>query len=253
MKLFGKIGTAVIQKCQIMFSENEAKRYSKQTILDEVGLLGQVKLKNARVAVIGAGGLGCPIIQYMASSGVGTIGIIDFDVIEHSNLHRQILFTPADVGRKKAEVAKERALAQNPDTQIELFDCALTDENAESILSQFDLVVDGCDNFLTRYTVNDACVKLQKPLVYGSILGFQGQIAVFNYQGSKNLRDIFPEPPNAEEVPNCSDNGVLGVVPGIIGTLMVNETLKCILGLQITTDVYRIFDLLSMKQTELKY
>ncbi|MND97512.1 putative adenylyltransferase/sulfurtransferase MoeZ [compost metagenome] len=236
-----------------MFSENEAKRYSKQTILDEIGLLGQVKLKNARVAVIGAGGLGCPIIQYMASSGVGTIGIIDFDVIEHSNLHRQILFTPADVGRKKAEVAKERALAQNPDTNIELFDCALTDENAESILSQFDLVVDGCDNFLTRYSVNDACVKLGLPLVYGSILGFQGQIAVFNYEGSKNLRDIFPEPPNAEDVPNCSDNGVLGVVPGVIGTLMVNETLKCILGLQVTTNVYRIFDLLSMKQTELKY
>ncbi len=236
-----------------MFSENEAKRYSKQTILDEIGLLGQVKLKNARVAVIGAGGLGCPIIQYMASSGVGTIGIIDFDVIEHSNLHRQILFTPADVGRKKAEVAKERALAQNPDTKIELFDCALTDENAESILSQFDLVVDGCDNFLTRYSVNDACVKLGLPLVYGSILGFQGQIAVFNYEGSKNLRDIFPEPPNAEDVPNCSDNGVLGVVPGVIGTLMVNETLKCILGLQVTTNVYRIFDLLSMKQTELKY
>lgn len=236
-----------------MFSENEAKRYSKQTILDEIGLLGQVKLKNARVAVIGAGGLGCPIIQYMASSGVGTIGIIDFDVIEHSNLHRQILFTPSDVGRKKAEVAKERALAQNPDTQIELFDCALTDENAESILSQFDLVVDGCDNFLTRYSVNDACVKLGLPLVYGSILGFQGQIAVFNYEGSKNLRDIFPEPPNAEDVPNCSDNGVLGVVPGVIGTLMVNEALKCILDLQVTLNVYRLFDLLSMKQTELKY
>ncbi|WP_300663911.1 HesA/MoeB/ThiF family protein [Fluviicola sp.] len=236
-----------------MFSENEAKRYSKQTILDEVGLLGQVKLKNARVAVIGAGGLGCPVIQYLSSSGVGTIGIIDFDVIEHSNLHRQVLYGPGDVGRKKAEVAKERALAQNPDTNIELFDCALTDENAESILSQFDLVVDGCDNFLTRYTVNDACVKLGLPLVYGSILGFQGQIAVFNYEGSKHLRDIFPEPPNAEEVPNCSDNGVLGVVPGVIGTLMVNEALKCILGLENQTNVYRLFDLLSMKQTELKY
>ncbi len=236
-----------------MFSENEAKRYSKQTILDEVGLLGQVKLKNARVAVIGAGGLGCPIIQYLSSSGVGTIGIIDFDVIEHSNLHRQVLYGPGDVGRKKAEVAKERALMQNPDTKIELFDCALTDENAESILSQFDLVVDGCDNFLTRYTVNDACVALQKPLIYGSILGFQGQIAVFNYEGSKNLRDIFPEPPNAEEVPNCSDNGVLGVVPGIIGTLMVNETLKCILGLPLKVNVFHILDLMDFRITELRY
>lgn len=236
-----------------MFSENEAKRYSKQTILDEVGLLGQVNLKNARVAVIGAGGLGCPIIQYLSSSGVGTIGIIDFDVIEHSNLHRQVLYGPGDVGRKKAEVAKERALMQNPDTKIEVFDCALTDENAESILSQFDLVVDGCDNFLTRYTVNDACVALQKPLIYGSILGFQGQIAVFNYEGSKNLRDIFPEPPNVEEVPNCSDNGVLGVVPGIIGTLMVNETLKCILGLPLKVNVFHILDLMDFRITELRY
>ncbi|WP_343603900.1 HesA/MoeB/ThiF family protein [Fluviicola sp.] len=236
-----------------MFSENEAKRYSKQTILDEVGLLGQVKLKNARVAVIGAGGLGCPLIQYLAASGVGTIGIVDFDVIEHSNLHRQILYGPADVGRKKAVVAKEKALFQNPDAGIELFDCALTDENAEEILSQFDLVIDGCDNFLTRYAVNDACVKLGLPLVYGSILGFQGQLAVFNYAGSKNLRDIFPEPPNAEDVPNCSDNGVLGVVPGIIGTLMANEALKCLLDLTVLTNTYLVIDLLSMKQTALKY
>lgn len=236
-----------------MFSENEAKRYAKQTILDEVGLLGQVKLKHARVAVIGAGGLGCPLIQYLTASGVGTIGIIDFDVIEHSNLHRQILYGPGDVGRKKAAVAKEKALLQNPDARIELFDCALTDENAVEILSQFDLVVDGCDNFLTRYTVNDTCVKLGLPLVYGSILGFQGQLAVFNYNGSKQLRDIFPEPPNAEDVPNCSDNGVLGVVPGIIGTLLANEALKCILELPVLTDTYLVIDLLSMKQTALKY
>lgn len=236
-----------------MFSENEAKRYSKQTILDEVGLLGQVKLKQARVAVIGAGGLGCPLIQYLAASGIGTIGIVDFDIIEHSNLHRQVLYGPADVGRKKAEVAREKVLIQNPDAGIELFDCALTDENAEEILSQFDLVIDGCDNFLTRYTVNDACVKLGLPLVYGSILGFQGQLAVFNYRGSKNLRDIFPEPPNAEDVPNCSDNGVLGVVPGIIGTLMANEALKCILELPVLTDTYLVIDLLLMKQTALKY
>jgi len=236
-----------------MFSPNETKRYSKQTILDEVGLLGQVKLKNARVAVIGAGGLGCPIIQYLSACGVGTMGIVDFDVIEHSNLHRQVLYGPGDVGKKKAEVAKERALAQNPDTVIELFDCALNDANAEFILSQFDLVIDGCDNFLTRYTVNDACVELGKTLVYGSILGFQGQLAVFNHQGSKNLRDLFPEPPNAEEVPNCSDNGVLGVVPGIIGTLMVNEALKVILGLPVNVNTFQIVDLLDLRITALKY
>lgn len=236
-----------------MFSPNEAKRYAKQTILDEVGLIGQVKLKNARVVVIGAGGLGCPIIQYLAACGAGMIGIVDFDVIEHSNLHRQILYTPQDVGRKKADVAKERALAQNPDTIIEIFDCALNDDNAEFILSQFDLVIDGCDNFLTRYIVNDTCVELNKPLVYGSILGFQGQLAVFNHNGSKNLRDLFPEPPNAEDVPNCSDNGVLGVVPGVIGTLMANEALKCILELEINLNTFHIFDLLSLEMTKLRF
>lgn len=236
-----------------MFTTNEVKRYEKQTILEEIGLLGQVALKNARVLVIGAGGLGCPVIQYLTGVGVGTIGIVDFDVIEHSNLHRQVLYGPSVVGRKKAEVAKERALYQNPDVKIELFDVALVDENAYSIISNFDLVIDGCDNFLTRYTVNDACVALKKPLVYGSILGFQGQIAVFNFNGSKNLRDIFPEPPNAEDVPNCSDNGVLGTLPGIIGTIMAQEAVKCIVGLPVITNVFRIFDTMSMKMMELKY
>lgn len=236
-----------------MFSPNEAKRYTKQTILDEVGLIGQVKLKNARVVVIGAGGLGCPIIQYLAACGIGTIGIVDFDVIEHSNLHRQVLYTPQDIGKKKAEVAKERVVAQNPDTVIEIFDCALNEDNAEFILSQFDLVIDGCDNFLTRYSVNDTCVQLGLPLVYGSILGFQGQLAVFNYQGSKNLRDLFPEPPNAEDVPNCSDNGVLGVVPGVIGTLMANEALKCLLELESNLNTYHVFDLLSLEMTKLRF
>jgi adenylyltransferase/sulfurtransferase len=236
-----------------MFNPNEAKRYSKQTILDEVGLTGQVKLKNSRVVVIGAGGLGCPVIQYLAACGVGTIGIVDFDVIEHSNLHRQVLYTPQDVGKKKAEVAKERALVQNPDVIIDIFDCALNEDNAEFILAQFDLVIDGCDNFLTRYIVNDACVELGKSLVYGSILGFQGQLAVFNHMGSKNLRDLFPEPPNAEDVPNCSDNGVLGVVPGVIGTLMANEALKCILEIEITLNTFHVFDLLSLEMTKLRF
>lgn len=236
-----------------MFSPNEVKRYEKQTIVEEIGLLGQVALKNARVLVIGAGGLGCPVIQYLAGVGVGGIGIVDFDVIEHSNLHRQILYGPADVGRKKAEVAKERTLFQNPDVEITLFDVALTEENAESIIKGFDLVIDGCDNFLTRYTVNDTCVALNKPLIYGSILGFQGQLAIFNFEGSKNLRHIFPEPPNAEDVPNCSENGVLGTVPGIIGTLMAQEAVKCILNLPVASNVYRIFDLITMKQTELNY
>lgn len=236
-----------------MFNSNESKRYSKQTILDEVGLMGQVKLKNARVLVIGAGGLGCPLIQYLASCGVGTIGVVDFDVIEHSNLHRQILYGPDDVGKKKAEVAKSKTIAQNPDVEIAIHDTALTDENAEELIAAYDLVIDGCDNFLTRYTVNDVCVKLEKTLVYGSILGFQGQVAVFNYKRSRNLRDIFPEPPNAEDVPNCSDNGVLGVVPGVIGTLMANEALKVILELPIKVNVYHIVDLMHFRITELRY
>lgn len=236
-----------------MFNSNESKRYSKQTILDEVGLMGQVKLKTSRVLVIGAGGLGCPLIQYLASSGVGTIGIVDFDVIEHSNLHRQILYGPEDVGKKKAEIARNRAIAQNPDVEIVLHDTALTDENAEELIASYDLVIDGCDNFLTRYTVNDTCVKLSKTLVYGSILGFQGQVAVFNHKGSKHLRHIFPEPPNAEDVPNCSDNGVLGVVPGVIGTMMANEALKVILGLPVKADVYHLVDLMDFRITELRY
>ena len=236
-----------------MLSELESKRYTKQTILEEVGLIGQVKLKQARVVVIGAGGLGCPIIQYLSACGIGTIGIVDFDTVEHSNLHRQVLYGPNDVGRKKADVAKERALAQNPDVKIEVYDCALNNDNAEFILQQFDLVIDGCDNFLTRYVVNDFCVELGKPLVYGSILDFQGQLAVFNLEGSKNLRDIFPEPPNAEDVPNCSDNGVLGVVPGIIGTLMANEALKCILEMEVLKNTFLIFDMKTLEIRKLKF
>lgn len=236
-----------------MFSENEVKRYEKQTIVEEIGLLGQTKLKQARVLVIGAGGLGCPVIQYLSAIGIGTIGIVDFDVVEHSNLHRQILYGPSDVGRKKAEVAMERALFQNPDVQIEIYDEALMEDNADRIVERYDLIIDGCDNFLTRYTVNDVCVRLNKPLVYGSILGFQAQLAVFNFQGSKNLRHIFPVPPHAEDVPNCADNGVLGTVPGILGTLMVNETVKCLLELPVATNVYRVIDLMTLKQIELKY
>ncbi len=236
-----------------MFSQLEAKRYARQTILEEIGLLGQQKLKEARVLVIGAGGLGCPALQYLCSCGVGTLGIADFDTIEHSNLHRQILFGPADVGRRKAEVAAEQLQRQNPDVKTELFLTAVTEENACELISQFDLVIDGCDNFLTRYIVNDTCVKLDKPLVYGSILGFQGQLAVFNHNGSKNLRDIFPEPPNAEDVPNCAENGVLGSVPGVLGTLMANEGMKLLLGMGVAVNELNVIDLAHFSVTTLRY
>ncbi|MCW2118095.1 HesA/MoeB/ThiF family protein [Flavobacterium sp. 7A] len=206
-------------------------RYNRQVILPEIGDEGQEKLKKAKVLVIGAGGLGCPILQYIATAGVGTIGIVDFDTIEIHNLHRQILYTEEQLGLPKATTAKASVEKLNPLIAVLAFEEKLTFENASHIISQFDFVVDGSDNFTTRYLVNDTCVALGKTLVYGSILGFEGQIAVFNYQGSKNLRDLFPEPPNPKDIPNCSVNGVLGTLPGMIGTMMAHETLKLIIGL----------------------
>jgi len=206
-------------------------RYNRQMMLPEIGDLGQAKLKKARVLVIGAGGLGCPILQYIATAGVGTIGIVDFDHIEIHNLHRQILYTENQVGQAKAPTAKEAVQKLNPLIKVISFEEKLTADNAISIINEFDIVVDGSDNFSTRYLVNDSCVTLGKPLVYGSILGFEGQIAVFNHQGSKNLRNLFPEAPDPKDVPNCNMNGVLGTLPGIIGTMMAHETLKLILEL----------------------
>jgi adenylyltransferase/sulfurtransferase len=206
-------------------------RYNRQVILPEIGEEGQAKLKKAKVLVIGAGGLGCPILQYIATAGVGTIGIVDFDKIEIHNLHRQILYTEDQVGLSKATTAKETVEKLNPLISVLAFEEKLTAENATTIIANFDIVVDGSDNFSTRYLVNDTCVTLEKTLVYGSILGFEGQLAVFNHQGSKNLRDLFPEPPNPKDVPNCSFNGVLGTLPGMIGTMMAHETLKLIIGL----------------------
>ena len=211
------------------FSKDELIRYSRQMMIPEIGLKGQEKLKNAKVLVVGAGGLGCPVLQYLNAGGVGTIGIIDFDTIELHNLHRQILYSSNDVGKSKAITAVDKLKKQNENTEFVLFNKMLNEVNAASIISQFDIVVDGSDNFLTRYLVNDTCVQLNKPLVYGSILKFEGQLAVFNYKGSKNLRDIYPEPPNPEDVPNCDENGVLGIVPGIIGTYMALKTICVIL------------------------
>ncbi|PKB16243.1 HesA/MoeB/ThiF family protein [Flavobacterium sp. 5] len=206
-------------------------RYNRQMILPEIGDSGQDKLKKSKVLVIGAGGLGCPILQYIATAGVGTIGIIDFDKIEIHNLHRQILYTEDQVGLSKANTAKATVEKLNPLITVLAFEEKLTIDNASKIIADFDIVVDGSDNFTTRYLVNDTCVALDKILVYGSILGFEGQLAVFNHQGSKNLRDLFPEPPNPDDVPNCSFNGVLGTLPGMIGTMMAHETLKLIIGL----------------------
>ena len=185
-----------------VFTKEELIRYSRQLILPEIGMKGQERLKSARVLVVGAGGLGCPALQYLGAAGIGTIGIIDFDKIELHNLQRQILFFTADLGRSKAEVAAEKLKAQNPNVSILVFNEMLREENAEALISTFDIIVDGSDNFMTRYLVNDICLKLKKPLVYGSIFKFEAQLAVFNYRNGKNLRDIYPEPPNPEDVPN---------------------------------------------------
>lgn len=236
-----------------MLSKEEGKRYFKQILLEEFGLNAQIELKKARVAVVGAGGLGCPVLQYLASCGVGTLGIIDFDTVDVTNLHRQILYTPNDVGQKKAHLAAERIKQQNPFVNTIVHDVLVSSENVEELFSQYDVVVDGCDNFATRYVVNDACVKLKKPLVYGSILGFEGQVAVFNYKGSKHLRDIFPEAPNAEDVPNCNDNGVLGTLPGVIGTIMAQETIKLVAGLPLEVNQLMLISTLHWNIKKLKF
>ena len=236
-----------------MIGKEEFGRFEKQMVLKEIGILGQTKLKAVKVAVVGAGGLGCPVLQYLNSMGVGTLGLIDFDTVMESNLHRQILYTSEDIGKSKIECAAKRLKAQNPYTTIIEHNVVLSEENAEEILSQYDIVIDGCDNFLTRYVVNDACVKLDKPLVYGSILGFEGQMATFNYKGSKNLRDIFPEPPNAEDVPNCSENGVLGSFPGIIGTMMAQEAVKLVLDMDVLVNKLLLFETSTWKITVLNY
>ncbi len=212
-----------------MLSQIEKRKYIKQIMMPEIGLAGQEKIRNSKVAIVGCGGLGCPTLLYLASAGVGKIGIIDFDSVSITNLHRQILFGNNDVGQKKVAVAENKIKLLHPEVNIIKHDLMLDDKNADEILKEYDIVIDGCDNFETRYIVNDFCVKFKKPLVYASILGFEGQLAVFNFKGSKNLRDIFPEPPNTEDVPDCSENGVLATIPGIMGTMMANECLKIIL------------------------
>lgn len=214
-----------------MFSPAEQGYYQRQVSLPEIGHEGQQKLRNTQVLVIGAGGLGCPALTYLAAAGVGTIGIIDFDRVEISNLHRQILFTVADVGRLKAEVAAERLRLLNPHSQVIAYTEGLSKENALSIVTGYALVVDGSDNFPTRYLVNDACVLLNKPLVFGSIYKFEGQVSVFNYQNGPTYRCLYPTPPGEGEVPNCAEIGVLGVLPGIIGSLQAVEVIKIITGL----------------------
>ena len=229
-------------------NEQELKRYARHIILPEIGLEGQQKLKQAKILVIGAGGLGCPVLQYLAAAGIGTIGIIDFDKIDESNLQRQILYNTEDIGKHKAEVAKEKLSKQNPFVNIISHVLQLTSANALEIISQYDIVVDGSDNFATRYLVNDACVILNKVLVFGSIYKFDGQVSVFNYKNGPTYRCLYPEPPIEGEMANCAEVGVIGLLPGIVGTLQANEVIKIILEIgEILSGKLLAFDALTMQ------
>ena len=212
-------------------SNDEIQRYSRHLIIPEVGVEGQRRLKNARVVCIGAGGLGSPASLYLAAAGVGTLGVVDFDVVDFSNLQRQILYSTGDVGRRKVDAAASRLTSLNPEVRVVAHDTPLTSANALDILRDYDLVVDGADNFPTRYLVNDACVLLGKPNAYGSIFRFDGQASVFATKGGPCYRCLYPEPPPPGLVPSCAEGGVLGVLPGIIGTIQATEAIKLVLGI----------------------
>jgi len=211
-------------------SQEEVRRYSRHLILSEVGMDGQRALKGAKVLCIGAGGLGSPAAMYLAAAGVGTIGVVDFDVVDMSNLQRQILHTTPDVGRPKLASARDTIHALNPHVHVETYDTALSSSNALDLFAPYDVILDGTDNFPTRYLVNDACVLLGKPNAYGSIFRFEGQASVFATQGGPCYRCLYPEPPPPGLVPSCAEAGVLGVLPGIIGTIQATEAIKLILG-----------------------
>ncbi|MEP3838210.1 MAG: molybdopterin-synthase adenylyltransferase MoeB [Algibacter sp.] len=237
-----------------MLSKEEQIQYSRHILLNELGLEGQLRLKQAKVLVIGAGGLGCPILQYLTAAGVGTLGIIDDDVVDQTNLQRQVLYTVDDVGKAKVEIAAKRLSKLNPFVQFQVFKDKLTIKNALSLFKAFDIIVDGSDNFQTRYLCNDAAVITNKPLVYGSIFKFEGQVSVFNFNGSGTYRCLYPTPPKPKESPNCSDVGVMGVLPGIIGSLQANEVIKIICGLgDVLANKLVVFDVLSMRQLILSF
>lgn len=216
---------------EIKLTKEELARYSRHIIIPEFGLEGQKKLKASKVLVIGTGGLGSPALLYLAAAGVGTIGIIDFDVVDDSNLQRQVLFTVNDIGKPKVLAAKARIEALNPHINVIAYNERLTSENALEIFKGYDVVADGTDNFPTRYLVNDACVMTGIPNIYASIYRFDGQVSVFNYENGPNYRDLYPEPPPPGLVPSCAEGGVLGILPGIIGSLQTNEVIKVLTGI----------------------
>lgn len=211
-----------------MLTPEELERYNRQMLMPEFGTAGQEKLKNAKILVIGCGGLGSPILLYLTAAGVGTIGIVENDKVDISNLQRQILYSSTAVGQEKISETVNRLSALNPLVKFNQYPTRLSAENALEIIKDYDIIIDGTDNFPTRYLVNDACVMLEKPFVYGAIHRFEGQIAVFNHQNSATYRDLFPTPPPPEQAPNCAEAGVLGVLPGIIGSMQALEAIKVI-------------------------
>ena len=234
-------------------NKEELIHYSRHLLLAEIGKEGQEKLKSAKVLIIGAGGLGCPVAMYLGAAGVGRVGIIDFDKVDVSNLHRQIAFHKNDVGQFKAEVLKERLQANNPYIEVKVYKERFSIENASTLFDEYDVIVDGCDNFGTRYLSNDAAFFAGKPLVYGAIHKFQGQASVFNLNNGPCYRCLFPEPPDADSVPNCAEAGVLGVLPGIIGTIQATEAIKLILGTESSlSGRFMTYDAMKMSFNEFK-
>ncbi|MBT3478924.1 MAG: molybdopterin-synthase adenylyltransferase MoeB [Candidatus Marinimicrobia bacterium] len=231
--------------------QSELRRYARHFSLPEFGIEGQQKLKAAKALVVGAGGLGSPVLLYLAAAGVGTLGLVDFDVVDESNLQRQVLFGVEVLGESKAKSAGKRLLELNPHINIDIHETRLTTENALKIIGDYDLVIDGTDNFQTRYLVNDACVILGKPNVYGSIFRFEGQASVFNFEEAPCYRCLYPEPPSPGTVPSCEEGGVLGVLPGIIGCIQANEAIKIITGIGTTlSGRFLLYDALDLNFQE---
>jgi molybdopterin/thiamine biosynthesis adenylyltransferase/rhodanese-related sulfurtransferase/molybdopterin converting factor small subunit len=249
----GSAGVAAPPAPPATLSKDEILRYSRHLIMPEVGMEGQLKLKAAKVALIGTGGLGAPLGMYLAAAGIGRIGLVDFDVVDFTNLQRQVIHGTKDVGKKKLDSAAETMLDINPYVQIDRHEVALSSENALDILKDYDIVVDGTDNFPTRYLVNDACVLLKKPNVYGSIFRFEGQATIFAYPGGPCYRCLYPEPPPPGLVPSCAEGGVLGILPGTVGLIQATETVKLILGIgEPLIGRLVLYDALAMRFRELK-
>ena len=245
--------TSVAEPAVTALNKDEILRYSRHLIMPEVGMEGQLKLKNAKVCLIGTGGLGAPLGLYLAAAGIGRIGLVDFDVVDYTNLQRQVIHGTKDVGRKKLDSAADSMLDINPFLQVDKHEVALSSDNALEILKDYDIVIDGTDNFPTRYLVNDACVLLKKPNVYGSIFRFEGQSTVFAYEGGPCYRCLYPEPPPPGLVPSCAEGGVLGILPGTIGLIQATEAVKLILGIgQPLVGRLLLYDALAMKFRELK-